>query len=157
MSGGLWFLYMRSCAQFQLFCVVDLSSPLLCYQCAYDRVHLCRPFDAPAFSGVNLILPSTFVHALSLSVLCFFIRFFPPSQVKKKYFQLAKKYHPDQNKDNPDAKAKFQEVTEVSFLFLPSVPTPSPCVVSQKTGGVARDPSGVCRVVVCRSNLVLYW
>ncbi|CAM9545862.1 unnamed protein product [Ectocarpus sp. 4 AP-2014] len=34
------------------------------------------------------------------------------SEVKKKYFQLAKKYHPDQNKDNPDAKAKFQEVTE---------------------------------------------
>ncbi|CAN0507703.1 unnamed protein product, partial [Scytosiphon promiscuus] len=33
--------------------------------------------------------------------------------IKKKYFQLAKKYHPDQNKDNPDAKAKFQEVTEV--------------------------------------------
>ncbi|CAN0303207.1 unnamed protein product, partial [Hapterophycus canaliculatus] len=35
------------------------------------------------------------------------------SEIKKKYFQLAKKYHPDQNKDNPDAKAKFQEVTEV--------------------------------------------
>lgn len=35
-------------------------------------------------------------------------------QIKKKYFQLAKKYHPDQNKDNPDAKQKFQEVTEVS-------------------------------------------
>ncbi|CAM9410055.1 unnamed protein product [Scytosiphon promiscuus] len=34
------------------------------------------------------------------------------SEIKKKYFQLAKKYHPDQNKDNPDAKAKFQEVTE---------------------------------------------
>ncbi|CAN0554368.1 unnamed protein product, partial [Laminaria digitata] len=37
----------------------------------------------------------------------------PRPQVKKKYFQLAKKYHPDQNKDNPDAKQKFQEVTEV--------------------------------------------
>lgn len=37
----------------------------------------------------------------------------PAEQIKKKYFQLAKKYHPDQNKDNPDAKAKFQEVTEV--------------------------------------------
>ncbi|CAM9966311.1 unnamed protein product [Pylaiella littoralis] len=33
-------------------------------------------------------------------------------EIKKKYFQLAKKYHPDQNKDSPDAKAKFQEVTE---------------------------------------------
>lgn len=34
-------------------------------------------------------------------------------QVKKAYFQLAKKYHPDQNQGNPDAKKKFQEVTEV--------------------------------------------
>ncbi|CAN0423638.1 unnamed protein product [Ascophyllum nodosum] len=34
------------------------------------------------------------------------------SEIKKKYFQLAKKYHPDQNKDSPDAKQKFQEVTE---------------------------------------------
>lgn len=40
------------------------------------------------------------------------------AQVKKKYFQLAKKYHPDQNKDNPDAKAKFQEVTEVHKASL---------------------------------------
>ncbi|CAM9879264.1 unnamed protein product [Discosporangium mesarthrocarpum] len=34
------------------------------------------------------------------------------SEVKKKYFQLAKKYHPDTNQDNPDAKKKFQEITE---------------------------------------------
>lgn len=28
------------------------------------------------------------------------------------YLQLAKKYHPDMNKDDPDAAVKFQEVSE---------------------------------------------
>lgn len=34
------------------------------------------------------------------------------SEIKKSYFQLAKKYHPDQNKENPSAVQKFQEATE---------------------------------------------
>ncbi|XP_012532337.2 protein tumorous imaginal discs, mitochondrial isoform X2 [Monomorium pharaonis] len=32
--------------------------------------------------------------------------------IKKAYFQLAKKYHPDTNKRDPDANQKFQEVSE---------------------------------------------
>lgn len=32
--------------------------------------------------------------------------------IKKAYFQLAKKYHPDTNKDDPHAIKKFQEVSE---------------------------------------------
>ena len=32
--------------------------------------------------------------------------------LKKAYYQMAKKYHPDANKDDPEAAKKFQEVSE---------------------------------------------
>lgn len=36
----------------------------------------------------------------------------PAKEIKKAYYQLAKKYHPDTNKDDPNAGKKFQEVSE---------------------------------------------
>ncbi|XP_049291523.1 protein tumorous imaginal discs, mitochondrial isoform X1 [Anopheles funestus] len=35
-----------------------------------------------------------------------------PKEIKKAYYKLAKKYHPDTNKDDPNAGKKFQEVSE---------------------------------------------
>ena len=34
------------------------------------------------------------------------------AEIKKKYFELAKKFHPDVNKDDPKAAEKFQEVRD---------------------------------------------
>eukprot|EP01041_Mallomonas_annulata_P009920 gene9920-20629_t len=36
----------------------------------------------------------------------------PKTDIKKKYFEMAKKYHPDVNKDDPSAGAKFREASE---------------------------------------------
>uniref|UniRef100_A0A7C8ZKZ8 J domain-containing protein n=1 Tax=Opuntia streptacantha TaxID=393608 RepID=A0A7C8ZKZ8_OPUST len=35
-----------------------------------------------------------------------------PSEIKKAFYALAKKHHPDMNKDDPDAEKKFQEINK---------------------------------------------
>lgn len=37
--------------------------------------------------------------------------------IKKAYRNMAKKYHPDRNKDNPEAEAKFKEVQEANEIL----------------------------------------
>ena len=40
--------------------------------------------------------------------------------IKKAYRSMAKKYHPDRNKDNPEAEVKFKEVQEANEILSDS-------------------------------------
>ena len=51
-----------------------------------------------------------------LTLVCTSIRDASQKEIKKAYYQLAKKYHPDSNKNDPNASKKFQEVCFVSIV-----------------------------------------
>lgn len=62
-----------------------------------------------------------------------------PSDIKKAYRKLAKKYHPDANKDNPkQAEEKFKEVTEAYEVLSDEQKRKT----YDTTGRVGGDPSG---------------
>jgi DnaJ-class molecular chaperone len=42
----------------------------------------------------------------------------PTSQIKKKYRKLAAKWHPDNNKGNAKALAKFEKITKASKVCV---------------------------------------
>ena len=56
--------------------------------------------------GIRLGTSSDYYTVLGIS------RNASPKEIKKAYYQLAKKYHPDVNKGDPNAAKRFQEASE---------------------------------------------
>lgn len=71
---------------------------------AYKKIH----------TTASVLKKSDYYEVLGLSRNC------SAKDIKKSYFELAKKYHPDTNKNDPNAVKKFQEVSEAYEVSLNS-------------------------------------
>lgn len=80
-----------------------LTSQLLAHgRRASRQPTVCKHF----FHSNNILLRKNYYEILNVP------RNASAKDIKKAYYQLAKKYHPDTNKGDPDSAKKFQEVSE---------------------------------------------
>lgn len=68
--------------------------------------HSCTIIQSRSISTTNTLLKKDYYNILGVA------KNSSAKEIKKAYYQLAKKYHPDTNKNDPDASRKFQEVSE---------------------------------------------
>lgn len=78
-----------------------------------QKKHFSRPVINSIYYNVKLFHTSVSTHSKTdLYKLLGVSRNASQNDIKKAYYQLAKKYHPDANKNDPAASKKFQEVSE---------------------------------------------
>ncbi|KAK4336801.1 hypothetical protein RND71_043580 [Anisodus tanguticus] len=72
----------------------------------YFNVNLLNQTQKSNFHTTKLVLAQDLYKILNVS------KNASQKEIKKAYYQLAKKYHPDTNKNDPEAAKKFQQVSE---------------------------------------------
>lgn len=65
--------------------------------------------------------------------------------IKKSYYELAKQYHPDTNKNDPNASKKFQEVSEAYEILSDETKRQEYDTYGKTTEQMHRDGSGAGR------------
>lgn len=104
--------------------VLQVMTEIASFACCYNphEPSLIDYHSSTAFGGQYRPISTTvaqyqtdYYKVLSVAKNC------SPKDVKKAYYQLAKKYHPDTNKGDPDASKKFQEVSEAYEILSDEV------------------------------------
>lgn len=100
--------------------IVPSKALHFCCKCEVPRIRSIHPFLSASLPGASLltVVPSTYFHTSPFVLkedyyqLLGVARNASAKEIKKAYYQLAKRYHPDTNKNDPNAAKKFQEVSE---------------------------------------------